>query len=54
MNVPALSALALEQWIAEYRRLKKVNADKMNPAKVCPLTVESTTYLERLMPELVR
>jgi hypothetical protein len=33
VNVPALSSLTLKQWPDEFRRLKKLNADIMKPAK---------------------
>ena len=31
--VEKVSALTLDQWIGEFRRLKKVNAEMMRPAK---------------------
>jgi hypothetical protein len=31
--VPTVNALTLEQWVAEFERLKKVNADIMGGAK---------------------
>ncbi len=33
VNVPTLNALTLEQWIDEYRRLKKVNGEIMKSTK---------------------
>ena len=33
MNVATLSSLSLEQWLAEFDRLKKLNAEILKPAK---------------------
>ena len=33
VNVPTLSSLSLEQWVAEFDRLKKLNAEIMKAAK---------------------
>ena len=33
VNVPKLNALTLKQWVDEYRRLKKVNAEIMKPGQ---------------------
>jgi hypothetical protein len=33
VRVPTISSLILEQWLAEFERLRKVNAELLRPAK---------------------